>query len=59
METLANKRRLLPELVRDRVLVVFPHDPSMPCARLVERDGKIMAVAAQEWASPVGKRTAP
>lgn len=47
METLASKRRLLPELVRDRVLVIFPHDPSMPCARLVERDGKIMAVPAE------------
>jgi glyoxylase-like metal-dependent hydrolase (beta-lactamase superfamily II) len=43
METLANKHRLLPELVRDRVLVIFPHDAEMPWARLVERDGKIVA----------------
>ena len=46
-ETLASKKRLLPELVRDRVLVVFPHDPSMPCTHLVERDGKILAVPVE------------
>ena len=43
METLANKRKLLPELVRDRVLVVFPHEVGMPWARLAERQGKIVA----------------
>jgi hypothetical protein len=43
METLANKHRLLPELARDRVLVIFPHDGEMPWARLIERDGKIVA----------------
>jgi glyoxylase-like metal-dependent hydrolase (beta-lactamase superfamily II) len=47
METLANKRRLLPELLRDQVLVIFPHDPSMPCVRLVEHEGKIMAVPVE------------
>ena len=44
METLANKKRLLPALVRDRVLVIFPHDAGMPWARLTERDGKVVAV---------------
>lgn len=43
METLANKRKLLPQLVRDNVLVVFPHDVEMPWARLVEREGKVVA----------------
>jgi glyoxylase-like metal-dependent hydrolase (beta-lactamase superfamily II) len=47
LETLANKRRLLPELVRDRVVVIFPHDPEMPCARLVERAGRIEAVPVE------------
>jgi len=44
LETLANKKRLIPELVRDNVVVVFPHDAAMPWARLVEREGKIAAV---------------
>jgi glyoxylase-like metal-dependent hydrolase (beta-lactamase superfamily II) len=48
METLANKRRILPELVRDRTLVVFPHDTEAPWARLVERDGKIVAERVEE-----------
>jgi hypothetical protein len=44
LETLANKKRLIPELVRDNVVVVFPHDAAMPWARLVECEGKIAAV---------------
>lgn len=44
LETLANKKRLIPELIRDKVVVVFPHDAVMPCARLVEREGRTMAV---------------
>jgi len=43
LETLANKQRLLPRLAGDRAIVVFPHDPDMPWARLVSRDGKIEA----------------
>ncbi len=46
METLANKKRLLPELALEGALVVFPHDPAAPWARLVEKDGKIEAVGA-------------
>ncbi len=42
METLANKKRLLPELVRSRALVVFPHDPELPWARLGESNGRIV-----------------
>ena len=47
METLASKRRLFPELVRDHVLVVFPHDVDMPWARLIEKQGKIVAEAVE------------
>jgi glyoxylase-like metal-dependent hydrolase (beta-lactamase superfamily II) len=43
METLANKKRLLPELAEANALVVFPHDPGVPWARLIETDGKISA----------------
>jgi glyoxylase-like metal-dependent hydrolase (beta-lactamase superfamily II) len=41
METLANKKRLLPELAAEKSLVVFPHDPAMPWARLEVRNSKI------------------
>lgn len=43
METLANKKRLLPELTKNKALVVFPHDLAAPWARLAESDGKIVA----------------
>jgi glyoxylase-like metal-dependent hydrolase (beta-lactamase superfamily II) len=41
METLASKKRLLPELAERRAIVVFPHDPDVPWLRLLEREGKI------------------
>jgi glyoxylase-like metal-dependent hydrolase (beta-lactamase superfamily II) len=44
METLANKKRLLPELAKRGTIVVFPHDPDVPWARLKEREGKYSAV---------------
>ena len=43
METLASKKRLLPSLVKQHTLVIFPHDAEMPWARLVECNGKIEA----------------
>jgi hypothetical protein len=43
LETLANKQRLLPQLAGVETLVIFPHDAAAPWARLVERDGKIVA----------------
>ncbi|HLI30371.1 MAG TPA: MBL fold metallo-hydrolase [Terriglobia bacterium] len=46
LETLANKKRLLPRLVEEHTLVVFPHDPAIRWARLEERDGRISAVPA-------------
>ena len=45
LETLANKKRLLPRLAAEGVLVVFPHDAAIRCARLEERDGKFRALA--------------
>jgi glyoxylase-like metal-dependent hydrolase (beta-lactamase superfamily II) len=48
LETLANKKRLIPELVRDNVIVVFPHDSAMPWARLVEREGNMVAVPVDQ-----------
>lgn len=43
LETLANKRRLLPQLAERNALVIFPHDVDEPCVRLREEDGKIVA----------------
>jgi glyoxylase-like metal-dependent hydrolase (beta-lactamase superfamily II) len=43
METLASKKRLLPELAQKEAIVVFPHDPNVPWLRLVGIDGKIAA----------------
>jgi glyoxylase-like metal-dependent hydrolase (beta-lactamase superfamily II) len=41
METLANKKRLLPELARKQAIVIFPHDHHVPWLRLVESEGRI------------------
>jgi glyoxylase-like metal-dependent hydrolase (beta-lactamase superfamily II) len=41
LETLAGKKRLLPELAQKQAIVIFPHDPNAPWLRLVEREGKI------------------
>ncbi len=38
METLANRRRLLPHLAERGTLVVFPHDPEVPWVRLRENE---------------------
>lgn len=43
LETLANKKRLLPFLGRERVVVIFPHDAEVPAATLVEKDGRFEA----------------
>jgi len=43
LDTLANKQRLLPRLVEEKAIVVFPHEPDVPWARLVRREGKIEA----------------
>jgi glyoxylase-like metal-dependent hydrolase (beta-lactamase superfamily II) len=43
LETLESKKRLLPELAAAEALVIFPHDPCVPWASLVEIDGRIAA----------------
>ena len=47
MKTLANKKRLLPQLAESRALVVFPHDPGIRWARLAEINGKLTAEPVQ------------
>jgi glyoxylase-like metal-dependent hydrolase (beta-lactamase superfamily II) len=47
METLANRHRLLPRLVEQGTLVVFPHDPDLPWVRLGEENGRIIATPAE------------
>ena len=42
LQTLENKKRILPDLAKEEALVVFPHDPFVPWLRLVEIDGKIV-----------------
>ncbi len=41
MDTLASKRRLLPQLAENRDLIVFPHDAEVPWGMLTEVDGKL------------------
>jgi glyoxylase-like metal-dependent hydrolase (beta-lactamase superfamily II) len=41
METLANKKRLLPRLAAEEALVVFPHDPTAPWAHVEVRNSKV------------------
>jgi len=56
METLVSKKRLLPELAREEAIVVFPHDPKTPWARLVESNGKIAAQAVENVASAATRK---
>jgi len=43
MATLANRRRLLPELAEQGTLVVFPHDSELPWAKLSKSKSGITA----------------
>jgi glyoxylase-like metal-dependent hydrolase (beta-lactamase superfamily II) len=45
LETLASRHRLLPKLAEQGALVIFPHDPDSPWARLREENGRIAAAA--------------
>jgi len=47
LETLANKKRLLPELAERGALMVFPHDPCVPWARLIKIEGRISTQAVE------------
>jgi hypothetical protein len=48
METLASKKRLLPELAQKEAILIFPHDPNVPWVRLVESEGKIATQPVNE-----------
>jgi glyoxylase-like metal-dependent hydrolase (beta-lactamase superfamily II) len=43
LETLENRHRVLPRLVTEKALLIFPHDATQPCVRLAEKDGRILA----------------
>lgn len=43
LTTLENKKKWLPEIVRNGWLALFGHDPKTPAAHLREREGKIVA----------------
>ena len=43
LTTLANKKKWLPQIVREGWLALFCHDGKTPAARLREQDGKIVA----------------
>jgi len=49
METLANKKRLLPRLAAEEALVVFPHDPTIPWARVEVRNSKVEPREEISW----------
>jgi len=41
VETLEQKKRLIPQAVRERWVCVFEHDPHIPLARLIEQNERI------------------
>jgi glyoxylase-like metal-dependent hydrolase (beta-lactamase superfamily II) len=47
MTTLENKKRWVPQVIREGWLALFGHDPKIPAAYLRERDGKWEAEPAQ------------
>jgi hypothetical protein len=44
VETLAAKKRLLPQAAREGWLCLFYHDPDMPLCTLTEDNGKLLAL---------------
>lgn len=48
LETLAAKKRLLPQAVREEWFCYFYHDPDAPLCRLVEHEGRIVPVEVNE-----------
>ena len=45
VETLESKKKLLPQAAREGWSCVFYHEPDRPLGRVVEQDGKLLAVA--------------
>lgn len=50
LTTLEQKKRWIPEAVRNEWLCFFAHDPKVPAAHLRERDGKVVAEPVGEFA---------
>ncbi|MGH9863676.1 MAG: MBL fold metallo-hydrolase, partial [Candidatus Acidiferrales bacterium] len=48
LTTLEQKKRWIPEAVRNEWLCFFAHDPDVPAAYLRERGGKVVAEPADE-----------
>jgi glyoxylase-like metal-dependent hydrolase (beta-lactamase superfamily II) len=51
LQTLANKKRFLPELAESGSILVFAHDPKLLWARLAMVDGKIVAQGLEQSAN--------
>jgi glyoxylase-like metal-dependent hydrolase (beta-lactamase superfamily II) len=47
VETVAAKKRLLPQAAAENWACLFYHDPDQPLARLVEAEGKLRTIAIQ------------
>jgi glyoxylase-like metal-dependent hydrolase (beta-lactamase superfamily II) len=48
VETLAAKKKLLPQAARENWMCLFYHDPDSPVCRIVDDDGKLRGVALQD-----------
>jgi glyoxylase-like metal-dependent hydrolase (beta-lactamase superfamily II) len=43
LQTLENKKKWIPRLVREKWLAIFAHDPKVPAAYLHEKEGRVVA----------------
>lgn len=50
LETLAQKKRWIPQAVREEWLCLFVHDPNIPAAYLREKDGRVIPEPVSELA---------
>ena len=48
LTTLEEKKKWIPEAVKNQWLCLFAHDPEVPAAYLRERDGRVIAEPVQE-----------
>jgi glyoxylase-like metal-dependent hydrolase (beta-lactamase superfamily II) len=49
VETLEEKKKLLPQAAREGWLCLFYHDPDEPLCRVIEEDGKLRALPYEEF----------
>jgi len=55
VQTLATKRKILPQALREKWIVVFDHDPNVPAGRIIEESpGMLGVVPAEEFAGTSG-----